>query len=429
MEQINKMLEKSPLPPFIKGGMNWRRKNLIGTNRWKRLNNFICSREMILEHLFYALEIAFETGLWLLYVLAVTISVMVVIWENRDPIKTLGWITAMVFVPFFGMVLFYFFGWNHRGKEKVPALYSRKMQKIWKQYPEKESLKKIHSKYQPFSTLLKQHHNAQILAGSKVEIITSGEQKFDMLMKDIEEAKHSVHMEYFTYRNDKIGTKIKELLMKKAKEGIEVRFLYDNAANWDIRSSFYREMEKAGVKVSPFFKGIFKGFKSNINYRNHRKVVVIDGKIGYMGGMNVADRYYKNPERRDTHLRMEGEGVYGLQASFLLDWVDSGEKDVKEYAQYFPPCELFSENLLQIVPRGNYSEQNTVLQATTNILNNATEYCYIQSPYFLPNAEIVHALTVAGLRGVDVRLMLPKKSDTVYVDPASHSYYEDALKA
>lgn len=128
-------------------------------------------------------------------------------------------------------------------------------------------------------------------------------------------------------------------------------------------------------------------------------------------------------------MRIQWEGVYGLQASFLLDWINSWEKDIQHFEEYFPKCKHYSNNRIQIVPRGNYAQRNSILQATTNILNNAKEYCYIQTPYFLPNTEITHALCVAGLSGIDVRIMIPKKTDASYVDPAAHSYYEEVMKA
>ncbi|MDR0369941.1 MAG: phospholipase D-like domain-containing protein [Candidatus Peribacteria bacterium] len=216
------------------------------------------------------------------------------------------------------------------------------------------------------------------------------------LLQDIEHAKKHIHMQYFIFRNDESGTKIKHALMKKAKEGIEVRFLYDNVGSFPIPARFYNEMKSAGVKVYPFLREKFV-LKSRFNYRNHRKIVVIDGEIGYVGGMNVGNEYFCKGRWRDTHLRITGLGIYGLQSIFLLDWFTSGEKDISAFGKYFPPTKTLGTTLLQTVSGGPNLAQKNLMLATMRIANNAKQYLYIQTPYFLPPQSLLDSLKIAGL--------------------------------
>lgn len=370
-----------------------------------------------------------EFILWIVYVVTVIGTLLVVVSENRNPIRTLAWVLVLVFLPAVGIVFFYFFGQNNRKKKAVSINYKKLSKDISFEGLFDKHPPKVQPNYETLSVLLERNSNALLLQGSRVEVITHGHRKFELLLEDIEKASHHIHMEYFIFQNDTTGKKIKEALMRKAAEGVEVRFLYDNVANTRVPPSFYKEMRRAGVIVSPFLKVFLPWLRSKVNYRNHRKVVVIDGKIGYIGGMNVGDTYAMSPIWRDTHLRIEGKGVYGLQANFLLDWYSSGEKKVDNYVSYFPYCPNYSNNLLQIVPGGPDSAWPNLLQATVRLVILAKHYLYIQTPYFLPTDSLFQTLISAALAGVDVRLMVSRKSDSSYVDPAAKSYYAELLRA
>lgn len=216
--------------------------------------------------------------------------------------------------------------------------------------------------------------------------------------------------------------------MQKASEGVEVRFLYDNVANIKVASRFYNSMRTAGVRVVSFMNVSMPWFKSRMNYRNHRKVVVIDGVIGYVGGMNIGDHYFYDSNWRDTHLRLAGKGVYGLQHSFLADWYTSNDERLHDEI-YYPPCAEKTENLLQIATCGPNTAWANLLQAAIIIAVTARKYLYIQTPYFLPTDSLLEALQTAALSGVDVRLMVSKRSDSPYIDPAARSYYSGLLRA
>ncbi|MDR2918674.1 MAG: cardiolipin synthase [Tannerella sp.] len=365
-----------------------------------------------------------------IYLITIIGTILVVISENRNPIRTLAWVLVLIFIPAIGIVLFYFFGQNNRKIRSISSKY-----KEWKGIRHSEALIAEHKSNKPkqfisLSKLLSQVNDSLLLRGSKVEIITSGPRKFEALLSDIEKATHHIHMEYFIFNNDETGRKVKQALMKKASEGVSVRFLYDNVANIGIPAGFYNEMKKAGVEVCPFMKIRFASFKSRVNYRNHRKVVVIDGTIGYIGGMNIGDEYAANPNWRDTHLRIQGRGVYALQINFLKDWFSTLQKEVgSDDGSYFPDCDIYTDNLLQVAVGGPNTQWPNLLQATISAVISSKKYLYIQTPYFLPTDSLFEALQIAALSGVDVQLMVSRKSDSSYLDPAIRSYYSDLLRS
>lgn len=354
-------------------------------------------------------------------------TIIVIIVENRSPIKAVSWLLVLIFLPVVGLVLFYFFGQDTRRMRKLSTKYYKKIKDLSFRDLVPDFKVELEPDYVNLIQLLRKGNYSPLLQGSKVKVITEGNEMFDLLLKDMDEARHHVHIEYFIFYNDDVGNRVKEMMIKKAKEGVEVRFIYDNVANWFIPNKFYKEMETAGVYVTSFMKVKFASMKSRINYRNHRKLVIIDGHVGYTGGMNVANDYIK-PNWRDTHLRIEGQGALGLQASFLIDWFSSGEA-LEQVSDYFPEQPVYTNNLLQIINDGPDKAYRSIQQAFNHIVTTTDRYIYMQTPYFLPTDSLFQALQSASLSGVDVRLMVSKKSDSPYIDPAAQSYYEDLLKA
>ncbi len=369
--------------------------------------------------IYYALSI--------IYAILVIRTILVVVSENGNPIRTLAWVLVLVFIPALGLIFFYFFGQGRKLKRLAYKYYKRVKKFEFESFKAESGLEVV-PQYSSLAKFLGNDKRSSLIEGSDVEVITKGPRKFQALLDDIKNAKHHIHMEYFIFNSDETGTKVKEALMQKAAEGVEVRFLYDNVANWMVPKKFYEEMKQGGVMVTSFMNLKLPAFRSKVNYRNHRKVVVIDGNIGYIGGMNIANDYATDPNWRDTHLRIVGSGVNGLQASFLLDWSTGGEPLI-DSPVYFPTCPKTSKNLLQIAAGGPLNPYRNILQATSMLIMSARKYVYIQTPYFLPTESLCQAIQSAALGGVDVRLMVSKKSDSAYVDPAAHSYYEDLMQA
>ena len=367
--------------------------------------------------------------IYIAYVLTVLGTIIVVITENQNPIKTLAWVLILNFIPVLGLILYYVLGQDTQRKK----YFKKRHKTVDFQLPSLKSIKnntqKVPESYHNLMNLALQSENGWVLYGSDIEIMNRGEQKFNALIQDLKNARHHIHMEYFLFNKDETGKEIKKILMEKAAEGVEVRFIYENIANITVPAKFYLEMEKSGVKVCPFLKISLPRIRRTINYRNHRKVVIIDGEIGYVGGMNIGNVYAKDPHWRDTHLRIKGQGVYGLQANFITDWYSSGESDITDYANYFPPAKIYSDNLMQIVSGGPDLPYHNLLQTIIRMIIESKRYIYIQTPYFLPTESLLQALQSAVLSGIDVRLVVSKTSDSPYVDPAARSYYEGLLAA
>ena len=368
----------------------------------------------------------------LLYLVTAIGIAFVVISENRNPIKTISWVLLLLFLPVVGIIFFYFFGQDNRKQRML----SRKIYKNIKKRPADifpfDEKSQIASEYRPLVNLLNKSNNASLFDGNKIDIFTNGKEKFNALFNDIEQAQSYIHVQYYIFLDDKIGNEVKKLLIKKASQGIHIRILYDEVANWKIKNKFYEEMQQAGIEISGYLKVRFPLLTSRVNYRNHRKIVIIDGKIGYIGGMNIADRYINGPHWggnwRDTHIRIEGRGVYGLQSSFLMDWHIASKK-MEVSPKYYPEMPSFNANLLQIAVDGPIGQWRNLLQATIRIIGSAKQYIYVQTPYFLPTEGITQALQLAALSGVDVRIMLPAYSDSKAVNYATMSYIEDMMQS
>jgi cardiolipin synthase len=355
-------------------------------------------------------------------------TVAVVISENRSPAKTISWMLVLIFIPIVGLIFYNVVGKDTRRMRNISEQKYREIKDLSFKHLTYNRNIKIIPEYSNLIKLLQNNNLSYLMQGSKIEIITEGKKMFESLLDDMQKAKHHIHIEFFIFNNDETGQKVKEMLMKKAAEGVEVRFIYDNVANWWVPKKFYNEMKQSGVQITSLMKLHFPKIASKLNYRNHRKIVVIDGITAYTGGMNISNNYSINPHWRDTQLRIQGQGTLGLQASFLIDWYSAGEPFLDE-KQYFPEAKTYTQSLMQIATGGPYSLYHNLLQAMINIIIGAKKYIYMQTPYFLPSEPLLQALQVAALSGVDVRLMVSRKSDSSYVDPAAHSYYSDLLEA
>jgi cardiolipin synthase len=267
-----------------------------------------------------------------------------------------------------------------------------------------------------------------------VDIFTNGNDKFDALFKDIEQATDSIHLMYYIVENDNLGKKLVETLARKAKEGVQVRFLYDDIGSHKLPKRFCDSIKEAGGYVAVFFPSRIPYLNYRVNYRNHRKLAIIDGKIGYIGGFNVGDEYLGLNERfgywRDSHLRITGSAVQQMQAQFLLDWnlASSDQIDGAGERSLFPPIEGTGNVGIQIVSSGPNHELEQIKNAFIKMVNSAKETIYIQTPYFIPDESLLGALKMAVLSGVEVRMMIPSKPDHKMVYLASFSYLGDLME-
>ncbi|MDR1500351.1 MAG: cardiolipin synthase [Tannerellaceae bacterium] len=368
--------------------------------------------------------------IFILYCVTTLGLILVIITENRNPLKTIPWIVVLVMLPGLGLLFYFFFGQDNRKQRIVSRrVYKRITKRPYEEGKPPHDACTVPVAYGPLVSLLGHSHQCPLLYGSGIEVYTRGADKFAALFEALEGARHHIHFQYYIFLDDAIGRKVRDILVAKAREGVEVRVMYDDVGCWNVGRSFFRSMRNAGVEVHAFLRVAFPVFAGKVNYRNHRKIVVVDGHTGFIGGMNVADRYVKeSPAWRDTHFKLTGKGVHGLQSAFLIDWYVVSKKLLSD-AVYYPTLPVFADNMMQVLTSGPVGQWRTLLQAIIFMVANAKKYVYIQTPYFMPTEGLNQALQTAALGGVDVRLMLPRRSDTAAANMASHSFIDDMVKA
>ncbi|MDR2038594.1 MAG: cardiolipin synthase [Bacteroidales bacterium] len=375
------------------------------------------------------------------YFITFLFVVILVIQQRGDPLKTIAWLLVISFLPIIGIIIYFFFGKNYR-KEKIfsrKGLSDSKQIKLLKQYQPTDATQKT---YWPDDAVESKLHIMKMLYNSekvllteynKVKILVNGKVTFEAIIEALEQAVDHIHLEYYIIDDDKIGNIIRNILIDKAKQGLEVRVIYDDIGSWSLSKKYIRSLKDAGVRIFPFMPVRLPFLTNKINYRNHRKIIVVDGKIGFVGGLNIADRYISGNEElgpwRDTHLKIEGEAVYSLQSIFLLDWFFVSKRNIHHHDKYFPPSTVTERHLMQIVASGPDSDWSGIMQTFFLAAATAKSNIYISTPYFLPNESILTALRSASLSGVDVRILLPKRSDSRLVIWSSYSYIGQLLDA
>ena len=378
-----------------------------------------------------SIELWIESLFIILYCLTIFGLITVVIIENRNPVKSVAWIAVLLMLPFLGILFYFFFGQDNR-KQRIVShrSYRRIMKGAYKQQIGKVPYS-LPNGNSPLAKLIDQMGSSPLLHGSDIRTFTDGQTKMECLLEDIRSAKEFIHLEYYIFTDDEVGKTMKDALIAKAQEGVQVRVIYDDVGSWGTKKQFFGEMQQAGIEVYAFLPVFFPRFTSKVNYRNHRKIVVIDGTIGYLGGMNIANRYVKGLDWgcwKDLHFRLMGEGVHGLQMAFLVDWYVVSQ-EIIEGKKFYPKPTIYNDNALQVATSGPTGLWRTLLQATIHLVANAKQYIYIQTPYFIPTEGLNQVLQTAALSGVDVRIMLPQRSDTKMANWASHSFIEEMLRA
>lgn len=380
------------------------------------------------------------------FVLAIYASI-VLIFKRQDPVKTLSWVVVMILLPYIGIILYAFFGQNWRkdklfnrkgaGDEKArKALGAEMLEHLDKPGYLPPSLI-------PFKKLIAQNlRTSHSLLGvnENIEIYFSGKEALSQMYNSILMAKKHIHLQSYIIENDFTGQKFKDLLIRKAKEGLEVRVMYDSVGCWNLDREYLEEMKRYGIEVMSFSPVHFLLPTTKMNYRNHRKILVVDGTIGFLGGVNIAQRYYDGgpfSQWRDTHIKVEGEGVYSLQSTFLLDRYFVKNKNLRKRKQYYPdfkmdiPAALPDQNryYTQVISSGPDSDWSGIMQCYFTAITQAKDHIYIITPYFTPSETILNAIKITSLAGVKVYLMLPERSDTRLTHWGTMSYISELLAA
>jgi len=372
--------------------------------------------------------------------LNIGLASFVIFLERRNVASTWAWLVVLLFLPVVGFAAYAFFGQN---------LSKRKMYKLGRETEERLravidaqraefKLRTVPfrdpamNRYRDMMYMNLMSSSAVYTQNNDVRIFTDGNEKFEALLQDIKAAERSIHLLYYIVKDDELGNRLLDALAGKAAEGVEVRFLYDQIGSHRLSARFFSRLTKAGGQAAAFFPSKIPYVNIRVNYRNHRKLVIIDGKYGYIGGFNVGDEYVGRNARfgywRDTHLRIEGSAVLQMQIQFLLDWNLASPLKAGADESYFPPSAFNGVVGVQIVSSG----PNFPIEHTRNVylkmIHAAKESIFIQTPYFIPDESVLTALKMAVLSGVDVRVMIPGKPDKRMVYWASYSYLGDLLE-
>jgi cardiolipin synthase len=376
----------------------------------------------------------------LITLLNIGLAVFVIFLERRNVASTWAWLMVLLFFPVAGFLVYVIFGQN---------VSKRKMYKLSKQMEDGLSTV-IEGQRAEFRQRAISFHDAEMdnycdlmymnvtssaavyTQNNRVDIYTNGNDKFQALLDAIREAKSSIHLVYYIVKNDALGNRLVDVLTEKAKEGLEVRFLYDQIGSYRLPSGFFQRLTDAGGDVAAFFPSKIPYVNIRVNYRNHRKLAIIDGTCGFIGGFNVGDEYLGLDDRfgpwRDTHLRIQGHAVLQMQAQFLMDWNVAAKEGVQPDERYFPiHMETQGKVGLQIVSSGPHDPIEHIRNVYVKMIHAAKESICIQTPYFIPDESVLTALKTAVQSGVDVRIMIPGKPDHKMVYWASYSYLGELL--
>ena len=377
-----------------------------------------------------------------IFILNIFLAIALIFLERRDPTSTWAWILVLFFIPLFGFILYLLFGrklrrkhahrWEGKNRIGIETLINYQIESIEKgtfDFRLDDT-----ASYQDMIYLHLRNNHAVLTQDNDVQVFNDGVAKFEALLNDLENAKDHIHFQYYILRLDALGTRILDVLIKKAKQGVKVRVLFDDIGSRGLRVKHLKELIDCGGEVAAFFPAILPLINPRLNYRNHRKVVVIDGRIGYVGGFNVGDEYLGLNKRfgywRDTHLRIEGSALHPLQTRFILDWNQATDLEDIEYAErYFPAIPRKGSVGMQIVSSGPDAEWEQIKDGYLKMIFLAKEYIYIQTPYFIPDVSFFDAVRIACLSGVDVRIMIPNKPDHMFVYWATYSNVGKLLRA
>lgn len=366
------------------------------------------------------------------YTVIAIVAMITVLLEHRQPAKTIAWVLVLSFLPLVGIVLYFFFG---RRTRKNRHIWEKSLNQLTKrsmiEFAEQKQLE-LPEEHKELIQLFVNQNFALPFKNNETNVYVSGYEFFPALLAEISKATHHIHIVSYIIDDDPLGRLLRDALIDKARKGIEVRLLFDDVGSWKTPNRFFEQMREEGIEVHPFMPVRFPAFTGKVNYRNHRKIIVIDGKVGFIGGMNLAQRYVKGHKGimwRDTHVKISGAAVYGLQRAFLIDWFHADRTLITD-RKYYPDTTITpNNNLIQIVTSSPTNVWEELEQGYIKILLSAKRYVYMETPYFLPTEPIFFAMRTAALSGVDVRLMVSLKTDSKLVQMASRSYLTQTIQA
>jgi cardiolipin synthase len=358
--------------------------------------------------------------------------------EKRDISAAWAWLFVMLLLPGIGFIIYLFFGWKLNQRQIFDLKAQKRlgisdMAEYQKRNPKNKPILDTNLENDLVQMFLNTD-NAILTTKNDLKIFTDGHEKFNSLFEDLKKAKHHINIEYFTIYDDQLGKKLRKILVQKAREGVQVRVLYDLFGSKGSKQKFFKELIQAGGEVTPFMKSKLGYYSFRINFRNHRKIVVIDGSVGYIGGFNIGDQYLGRNKRfgnwRDTHLRLEGSVVLQLQSRFFMDWNASAKRQKVQFSlDYFPQSNVQNNIPMQIVSSGPENDVQKIKQGYIKMIMGAKHSIWIETPYFIPDDALMEALLIAIRSGIEVRIVIPQMPDHPFVYRATEYYVQQLLKA
>ena len=338
----------------------------------------------------------------IVYFAIILITIFIVIMDNRNPVKTMAWILVLFFLPIIGLIFYFFFGRSTRREQLISKKgYARLNKRPMEEYLSQESLE-FSKENNRLADFFNNVNKALPFGGNEISIHTDGKSMLSDLLREISQARHHIHLQFYIFENDAAGRLLRDALIDKSREGVKVRLLYDDVGCWKVDNMFYDQMLCEGIEVLSFLKVRFPRFTSKVNYRNHRKIVIIDGRVGFIG--------------------------YGLQTSFLTDWY-AIDRTLITGSEYFPIIKDKGNVTAQIVTSDPVGQWRDIMQGIMMAICTSRKYIYIQTPYFLPTEEVMTALQTAALAGIDVRIMIPKRADARLIHIGTLSYLDELMEA
>lgn len=370
---------------------------------------------------------------WSLYVVVVGIWILL---QRSQPIATLSWLLSMAALPVVGLLVYYYFGPQRMKRQRIKRLRSRKrsrvrnsMQKLRERIPaQQERLRQV-------ARLVGMTSDFPVSTATSMQLLVGGAATFDAIAEAVSAARHHVHLEYYIYELDQTGTALRDLLIEKARAGVQVRLLVDALGSKKLGRKFLEPLQQAGAEVLRFHDAkIGRRLRPVVNFRTHRKILVCDGKVGFTGGVNVTDEENEricDDAYHDVHIRVEGSVVNWLQTVFLEDWAytrsDDPHRLPNDLDDLLPDCED-GPIPMQVVTSGPDDQLDAIYRSYLAAINAAQQRILLTTPYFVPTEGALTALTNAALRGVEVRILVPKKSDSLLVTAAARSYFDELIR-
>ncbi len=397
---------------------------------------------LVLSILMFFFKEYLQGGIFGLLSLIITLSVIfigfVIFLENRHPTQTITWLVVLGSFPLVGFFFYLLFGRNYRKEKMYRKKYFLDKQAFLtvegENDPRSEEKLGLMAEHQArLFTLAQKLGNSPISFDTATKVLTNGEETFRHILEQLKRARHHIHMEYYIVRDDDIGQEIKKILIEKAAEGVKVRFLYDAVGSFRLSKKYINDLKNAGIETVCFGPVKLPFLNNKFNFRNHRKIIVIDGMIGFVGGLNIGDEYLGRNDTygfwRDTHLMLRGEAVRSLQLIFLQDWYYMTNHSFLTAEYLSPQIDEKNHGGVQLIAGGPDNEWSVIKNIFFSMITSAKESVWIASPYFIPDEDIFSAIKVAALSGIDVRLLVPNRPDKRIVFHASRSYFPELLEA